>query len=107
MNTTDLTNFRQLAEQVNFKSLLNCYCREFSNWSRYEGIPKYDPNLADFMQTIDQSSFLRFDFTTIGQEVFAPLTYFSESGVHSFGFPVVSRNSATDQFREINPMEFT
>ncbi|MCD0470469.1 GNAT family N-acetyltransferase [Flavobacterium sp. JAS] len=107
MNTTDLTNFYQLAEQVNFKSLLNCYCREFSNWSRYEGLPKYDQTLADFMQTIDHSSFLRFDFSTIGREVFAPLTYFSESGVHSFSFPVVLRNIETGEFREINPMEFT
>ncbi|MDR7211891.1 GNAT family N-acetyltransferase [Flavobacterium piscis] len=106
MNTKDLTNFRQLAEQVNFKSLLNCYCREFSNWSRYEGVPKYDHTLADFMQAIDHSSFLRFDFTIIGQEVFTPLTYFSESGVHSFSFPVVSRNIASDEIREINPMEF-
>ncbi len=106
MNTTDLTNFNQLAEQVNFKSLLNCYCREFSNWSRYEGIPKYDQTLADFMQTIEHSSFLRFDFTAIGQEVFAPLTYFSESGVHSFSFPVVARNTVTDEFKELNPMEF-
>lgn len=106
MNTTDLTNYQQLAEQVNFKSLLNCYCREFSNWSRYEGIPKYDPALADFMQTINHSSFLRFDFASIGKEVFAPLAYFSESGVHTFIFPVVSRDLASDTFREINPMEF-
>jgi len=107
MDTTDLTNYKQLAEQVNFKSLLNCYCREFSNWSRYEGIPKYDPALADFMQTINHSSFLRFDFASIGLEVFAPLAYFSESGVHSFLFPAVSRDLAADTFREINPMEFT
>lgn len=107
MNTTDLTNLQQLAEQVNYKSLLNCYCREFNNWSPYEGIPKYDQTLADFMQTINHSSFLRFDFSTIGQEVFAPLQYFSESGVHSFGFPIVSRTIETDEFREINPIEFT
>ncbi|GIQ60618.1 hypothetical protein Flavo103_37540 [Flavobacterium collinsii] len=107
MNTTDLTNFKQLAEQVNYKSLLNCYCREFSNWSQYEGVPKYDPALAEFMQTIDHSTFLRFDFSTVGQEVFAPLVYFSESGVHAFGFPIVSRTIATDEFREINPIAFT
>lgn len=106
MNTTDLTNFQQLAEQVNFKSLLNCYLREFSNWSPYEGIPKYDPVLADFMKTIEHTLFLRIDFGTIGQEVFAPLTYFSESGVHSFGFPIVSRNVAEDKIREISPVEF-
>ena len=38
---------------------------------------------------------------------FAPLTYFSERGVHSFSFPVAFRNIETGEFREINPMEFT
>ncbi|WP_163411515.1 GNAT family N-acetyltransferase [Flavobacterium ajazii] len=106
MTTNNSTNFQQLAEQVNFKSLLNCFCREFKNWSRYEGIPKYDPALADYMQTINHSSLLRFDFTGIGQEVFAPLTYFSESGVHSFGFPVVARNFTSDEIKEISPLDF-
>ncbi|PXY47357.1 GNAT family N-acetyltransferase [Flavobacterium hydrophilum] len=106
MTTNNLTNYRQQAEQVNFKSLLNCFCREFKNWSRYEGIPKYDPALADYMQAIHHKSFLRFDFTSIGQEVFAPLTYFSESGVHSFGFPIVVRNSSSDEIKEISPFDF-
>lgn len=106
MTTNDSTNFHPLAEQVNFKSLLNCYCREFRNWSRYQGIPKYDPALADYMQTINHNLFLRFDFTTIGHEVFAPLTYFSESGIHSFGFPIVARNCESDQIKEISPLDF-
>ncbi|WP_417940626.1 GNAT family N-acetyltransferase [Flavobacterium sp. RS13.1] len=106
MTTNNSTNFQQQAEQVNFKSLLNCYCREFRNWSRYEGIPKYDLVLADYMQTIHHTSFLRFDFTDIGQEVFAPLTYFSESGVHSFSFPVVARNTDSDEIKEISPLDF-
>nr|WP_315222713.1 GNAT family N-acetyltransferase [uncultured Flavobacterium sp.] len=107
MNTTDLTNFPQSAEEINFKSLLNCYCREFNNWSRYEGIPRYDQTLADCMQTIGHTSFMRFDFASIGQEVFAPLTYFSESGVHSFGFPVVVRDVATENITAIDPLQFT
>lgn len=106
MTTNDLTKFRPQAEQVNFKSLLNCYCREFKNWSRYEGIPKYDPALADYMQSIDHSTFLRFDFTNIGQEVFAPLEYFSESGIHSFGFPIVVRDCTSDKIKEIDPLHF-
>lgn len=106
MTTNDLIKLRPLAEQVNFKSLLNCYCREFKNWSRYEGIPKYDLALADYMQSIDHSTFLRFDFTNIGQEVFAPLEYFSESGIHSFGFPIVVRDCASDKIKEIDPLHF-
>lgn len=106
MTTNDLTKLRPLAEQVNFKSLLNCYCREFKNWSRYEGVPKYDQVLADYMQSIDHSTFLRFDFTSIGREVFAPLEYFSESGIHSFGFPIVVRDCASDKIKEIDPLHF-
>ncbi|EJL61437.1 GNAT family N-acetyltransferase [Flavobacterium sp. CF136] len=106
MTTNDLTKLRPLAEQVNFKSLLNCYCREFKNWSRYEGIPKYDQVLADYMRSIDHSTFLRFDFTNIGQEVFAPLEYFSESGIHSFGFPIVVRDCNSDKIKEIDPLHF-
>lgn len=106
MSTYNLTGFRPQAEQINFKSLLNCYCREFSNWSRYEGIPKYDPALADHMRSVGHDSFLKFDFAAIGVEVFAPLTYFSESGIHSFGFPVAERNCETDEIREIDPLHF-
>ncbi|MGY0038266.1 IucA/IucC family protein [Pedobacter sp. NJ-S-72] len=102
----DLTELRKQAEQVNFKSLINCCCREFNNWSHYEGIPKYDVALADFMQSTGYTSFLRFDFTSIGIEVFAPLAYFSDSGVHSFFFPVVERNCETDVIREIDPKRF-
>lgn len=106
MATKELTKFKQTAEQVNFKSLLNCYCREFSNWSRYKGVPKYDPALADYMQKINHDSFLRFDFTAIGVEVFAPLEYFSESGVHSYYFPVIVRNCKTDEIQQIDPIHF-
>lgn len=106
MTTYDSTKFRKYAEEVNYKSLLNCYCREFNNWSRYQGIPKYDQALADHMQAVNHSSFLRFDFTSIGFEVFAPLAYFSESGVHSFQFPVIERCSRSDQIKEIAPQRF-
>jgi siderophore synthetase component len=102
----DLTELRKQAEQVNFKSLINCCCREFNNWSRYEGIPKYDVTLADYMQSTGYTSFLRFDFTSIGIEVFAPLAYFSDSGVHSFFFPVVERNCETEVIRVIDPKRF-
>lgn len=107
MNTYNLTGFRQQAEQINFTSLLNSYCRELDNWSRYEGIPKYDPGLADYMKTAGHSSFIRFDFADDETEVFAPLRYFSETGIHVFGFPVVQRHVPSDKIEEIGPLEFT
>lgn len=106
MNTQDLTNFLPIAEQVNFKSLLNSYCREFDNWSRYKGIPKYDETLADYMRTINSDLLIRFDFTTIGKEVFAPLAYYSESGVHSFGHPIVVREQTSQEIKQISPLDF-
>ncbi|MBB5638665.1 siderophore synthetase component [Pedobacter cryoconitis] len=102
----DLTELRKQAEQVNFKSLINCCCREFNNWGRYEGIPKYDAALAEYMQSTGYTSFLRFDFTSAGIEVFVPLAYFSDSGVHSFFFPVVERNCETDVINVIDPKRF-
>ncbi|AMQ00500.1 Siderophore synthetase component [Pedobacter cryoconitis] len=104
--TFDLAELHTQSEQVNFKSLINCCCREFDNWSRYEGIPKYDVALADYMQSSGYTSFLRFDFTSIGIEVFVPLDYFSESGVHSFFYPVVERNCETDVIHGIDPKRF-
>ncbi|QNK62309.1 GNAT family N-acetyltransferase [Pedobacter sp. PAMC26386] len=104
--TFDLTELRVQAEQINFKSLINCYCREFSNWGRYEGIPKYDQTLADYMSVTGYTAFLKFDFTSIGTEVFAPLAYFSESGVHSFFYPIVERDCETDSIKEIDPKRF-
>ncbi len=87
-------------------AMINSYCRVFTNWSCYEGIPQYDRSLADYFAATGYQLHLRLDFTAIGKEVFAPLRYFSESGYHVFDFPAVERELATDQLIPIDTIRF-
>jgi siderophore synthetase component len=107
MTTSTLINTTaQFAVETNYTALINCYCREFSNWSRYMGVPKYDDALASHFNKTGHDLHIRIDFSTIGYEVFVPLKYFSESGRHLFHFPVLKRNVSTDEIIEINPYDF-
>ena len=105
MNTLKLTN-QQYAEKINYTALINCYMREFTNWSRYLGIPKYDESLASYLVTTSDRLHIRFDFTAIGFEVYAPLKFYADSGRHLFNFPVIERNIATDVINPINIYRF-
>ncbi|WP_108867836.1 GNAT family N-acetyltransferase [Aquimarina aquimarini] len=89
------------AEEVNFTALLNSYCREFTNWSKYYGVPKYDDTLKEYIGSIEHLLYLKIDFSEIGYEVYVPLKYFSETGIHSFSFPVVERNLEKDVIKKI------
>ncbi len=97
---------RQTAEQINYTALINSFCREFSNWSRYEGIPKYDEVLAEWFNHTGYAMHVRIDFTTIGSEVYIPLKYYSETGIHSFYFPVAERELSTNCITDISPARF-
>lgn len=105
-NTYNLTRLQQTSAEISFNALLNGYCREFSNWSRYVGIPKYDLPLAEYMQPTGYELHLRFDFSTAGFEVFAPLKHYAESGRHSFAFPIAQRNLKTDHIQKIDALRF-
>lgn len=108
METTILKTTEVLEEAiaVNYTALLNCYCREFSNWSRYMGIPKYDQPVADHFKGSGYDQHIRIDFSSIDLEVYIPLKYFSESGRHLFCFPVVQRHLKTDEIKEVSPHDF-
>ncbi|QHS60487.1 GNAT family N-acetyltransferase [Chitinophaga agri] len=83
-------------------AIINSYCRGFSNWSCYEGIPKYDAALRHHFSITGHHLHLRLDFSANGREVFVPLRYFSESGYHVFDFPVVERTLPDDQIHTID-----
>ncbi|WP_306352725.1 GNAT family N-acetyltransferase [Flavobacterium sp. '19STA2R22 D10 B1'] len=107
MNTSILTNTTtQFALEINYTALLNCYCREFNNWSRYMGIPKYDAVLADHFNKTGYDSHIRVDFSAIGSEAYLPLKYYSESGRHLFNFPIIKRDIATDEIIELSIFDF-
>lgn len=97
---------RQTAEHINYTALINSYCREFSNWSRYEGIPKYDEVLADWFQQTGHTMHVRIDLSTIGAEVYIPLQYYSETGMHSFYFPVAERDLSANCISDIGAARF-
>ena len=101
MNTLKLTN-QQYAEKINFTALINCYMREFTNWSRYLGIPKYDIAIAKNIRKTPTDLHVRIDFSSIGCDVYIPVTYFSETGRHLFDFPVLRRVLETDEVSEVD-----
>lgn len=105
-NTLDSIKLQQISEETNFNALLNSYCREFTNWSRYTGIPKYDESLANYLVTTSDRLHIRFDFTAIGFEVYAPLKFYADSGRHVFNFPVIERNVDTDAINPITIYRF-
>jgi len=106
MNIYSSTELQQISEETNFNALLNSYCREFTNWSRYIGIPKYDKALSEYLKLRDYRLHIRFDFSANGFEVFAPLKHYAESGRHVFGFPVIARELETDVIRPITASKF-
>lgn len=101
MNTLKLTN-QDYAEQINYTALINCYMREFTNWSRYLGIPKYDEAIAKYLKKTPTDLHIRIDFSSIGCDVYIPVNYFSETGRHLFDFPVLRRVLDTDEVSEID-----
>lgn len=101
MNTLKLTN-QDYAEQINYTALINCYMREFTNWSRYLGIPKYDEAIAKHLQKTPTDLHIRIDFSSIGCDVYVPVNYFSETGRHLFDFPVIRRVIDTDEVSEVD-----
>lgn len=101
-----IVNTEEMAKEISFTALINSYCRECSNWSRYQGIPRYDATLADHFRSTGHTLHLRIDFSTIGSEIFIPLQYFSETGLHAYAFPVVERNLEEESIRPIDAVRF-
>lgn len=106
MNTLKSTDITEYAEKINYTSLINCYLKEFTNWSRYLGIPKYDEGIAAYLKKTPTNLHIRIDFSSIGCDVYVPVTYFSESGRHLFDFPVLMRVLDTDEVSELDVYGF-
>jgi len=102
MNTLKSINLQEYAEKISYTALINCYMKEFINWSRYLGIPEYDPVIAENLRKTPTDLHIRIDFSSIGCDVYIPVTYFSESGRHLFDFPVLRRVLETDEVSEVD-----
>ncbi|CAA7389939.1 N(2)-citryl-N(6)-acetyl-N(6)-hydroxylysine synthase [Chryseobacterium fistulae] len=101
-----LKSINEYAVTINYTALINCYMKEFTNWSRYLGIPEYDDAIANRLQKTPTNLHIRIDFSTIGCDVYIPVNYFSETGRHLFDFPVVKRVIETDEVSEIDIYTF-
>lgn len=101
-----IVNAEEAAHEISFTSLINSYCRECSNWSRYQGIPRYDATLAGYIRSTGHTLHLRIDFSSIGSEVYIPLQYFAETGLHAYHFPAVERTLEQDVIHPVDATRF-
>ncbi|SEA00244.1 GNAT family N-acetyltransferase [Pedobacter hartonius] len=89
-----------------FSAAINQYCREFGNWTRYMGIPEYDPVLAEGLRQSGLDLHFKISFPASAAEVFIPLLYFSDTGNHVFQFPVLLYDQENDKITDIDVVKF-
>ncbi|MFY0255205.1 GNAT family N-acetyltransferase [Chitinophaga sp. 30R24] len=99
-------NLRETALQLNFSILINNACRELNNNSYYDGIPRYDPVLAEHFNATGHTLHLKFNFPESSAEVYVPLKYAAVTRRHQYDFPVVERNTTADSIAIIGPERF-
>jgi siderophore synthetase component len=102
MTTSSPKEIAQEAIDITFTILLNCCVRELGNNSFYEGIPKYDPVLKSYMSKYNHKLHLKLDFPIDKVEVYAPISYRSETFRHLYHFPVMERDLTAETIREID-----
>jgi hypothetical protein len=93
-------------KDLTFSILLRFYCREFTNWSPYSGLPKYDPIVKNALEDSDSDLHLRIDFSTEEKEVYVPLVYYSATGNHLFKSKLIQRNRRNDEVKELDLYSF-
>ncbi|MDR2274934.1 MAG: acetyltransferase [Sphingobacterium sp.] len=94
------------SNQIKLEGLLNAYCRQYANWTRYRGIPRYDAKLAHYLAQSTTEMHIRIDFPEIYTEVYVPLVYDSALGQHQFQFPAFERHNVTKTITELTLARF-
>lgn len=89
------------SNQIKLEGLINAYCLQYSNWTRYRGIPRYDPKLAHYLMKSATQLHIRIDFAEAFTEVYIPLVYDSSVGQHQFQFPAFERHSPSKTSSEL------
>ncbi len=100
-------DYKKTAEEIHYTILLNNCCRELKNCNFYEGVPKYDPALAACFRESGHQLHLKFDFPAAQTEVYAPVRYRSETLQHTYHFPIIGRDTNTDETSTITLFRFT
>jgi len=96
------TKWKEKAEAITFRILLNGMLRELGNGKFYQGIPVYDPLTAEALKNTGYSLHMRFELKKSGIFLFAPVTYRSESPFHEYGFPVWAVDHQNQKIFEVN-----
>ena len=96
------TSWKQKAEEITFRILLNGMLREFGNGKFYEGIPKYDSLTAQALENNRYPLHIRFELKKSGIFLFAPVTYRSESSFHEYASPVWAVDHHNQQVFEVS-----
>lgn len=93
-------------KDLTFSILLRFYCREFTNWSPYMGLPKYDQVVKHALENSGSDLHLRIDFNTEEIEVYVPVVYYSATGNHLFKPKLIQRNRRNDEVKELDLSSF-
>jgi len=80
---------QRAAEEIVFTAFINSYIREFPCHSLFNTIPRHDPPLAAYMKSLPGKKWIKLELLKTGIEIYCPLKYYSLTGRHLFGFPVV------------------
>jgi len=80
---------------------LNLLARETNGWCFFDVVPHYDENLAEYMRSVGQRVFLRFDLPTSRSVVYFPIRYRSLVGMHVFGDKPALREDGTKSITPI------
>lgn len=96
------TRWKEKAEEVTFRILLNGMLRELGNGKFYQGIPTYDLLTAQALQNTGYLLHMRFELKKNNLFLFAPVTYRSESPFHEYGFPVWAVDHQNQEVFEVN-----
>ncbi|MTI33268.1 GNAT family N-acetyltransferase [Xanthovirga aplysinae] len=103
---TSINNYKPeikaLALDLATNSYLNSYLREIDGGERYFQKPKYDPVVAELFERRNHERWIKIPLKKHKKDIFCALTYFSQTGRHSFALPVVVRDQASDQIRALN-----
>lgn len=87
--------------QINL--LLNLILREYNHWYYFDLLPKYDEDLAAYMQSGAENTFIKISLQQAGSVLYYPLTYHSLTGFHLFGPAPAWRKEGTDVLTVITP----
>jgi len=82
---------------------LNLYVREYSNWYYFDIVPNYDLELAAYMKSQLETSFVKITLEKAQLVIYYPLQHYSYCGSHVFGAKPAYRKGEDRSMRVLQP----